>query len=296
MSVRQAQSPRIFSTAVIIAIMLALAGTAVWQRNAIRARWYARRLTQAENPADLAYAASALASLGSSATGPALQLLDNPRPDIRVLATLIVGRIGDPAAADGLIRALSDNDLDVRVSAAAQLGLMPGSDRLVPRLADMTRIAPRDSAMAAAVALEKIPPDQAASALRDLARSRSDAVIRAQAVECLGRRRDPNAIPTLVSRLADLALVDTPLLGEYRDDRVLSAVMERGVALPNATTRPTTRIVADFAERSLEQITGKSFKPIAGDGSPTAKARFWADAKPLDPTSLPADLSVPTSE
>lgn len=281
---------------VIIGLMLAAFATIVWNRNAIRAEWYARKLAQAENPADVAYSASSLAALGEAALRPATRLLDNPRPDIRVLATLIVGRLSGPKAATAMIRSLSDKDLDVRVSAAAQLGLMRDGAQFVGQLTDLARAGPPDSGMAAIVALEKVATAGAALSLRSLAEGHQDPAIRAQAVESLGRRRDPESIPVLVSRLQDTSPVETQLLGEFRDDRVLAEILRRGAALPAAESKPAHRTVADFAERSLEQITGKTFTPINNDRSIQARMKYWQNTYPLHPASMPADLVFPTSE
>lgn len=295
MSVRQGVATRIFSTSLIIGAMVACCALIVWQRNAIRARWYARKLSQAQNPADVAYAAAALSAMGPAALKPAIQLLDNPRPDIRVLATLIVARSNDPSAGRALFETLSDNDLDVRLSAAVQLGLMPGSYAIVGDLAKLASEAPLESSLAAIVALEKQPSTASARVLRDLASSHPSPSVRAQAAESLGRRRDPDAIPVLIGRLDDSAPVDAELLGDYRDERVLGEVIRRGTALPLATSRSAQRRVADYAERSLQQLTGKRFKPADNDVSLDARKRFWQATRPLDPTSFPADLVIPDS-
>jgi len=295
MSVRQGQTTRIFGTAVIIVLMLACAAAIVSQRQYIRARWVAWRLAQAENPEDLARYSGILAAMGPSAVRPAVGLLDNTRPDIRVLATLIVGRLGGAAGIDALFHALSDPEPDVRVAAASQLGLMPGSDRLVARLADIVRSQPRPIAMAAVLAIEKIPAAGASVQLIAIAHSNPDAAIRAQAVESMGRRRDPTARAALIERLSDDAAVDVQLLGEFRDEQAIRAVAEHGKGLP-ATQSAPRQTVAAFAERSLEQLTGTRFVPTRPEESPAIRIESWRHAKPLDPTTFPADLTFPTSE
>ena len=295
MSVRQGPT-RIFSTAVIIALMVACAAAVVSQRQAIRARWYAHRLAQAESPADLARYAGILAAMGPSARKPALNLLDNPRPDIRVLATLIVGRLADPAAAEALLKALSDPELDVRVSAAAQLGLLPDSARLLPQLLDAVGKEPRPTAMAAVLAIEKISAPTATEAMQMITQSHPDPVIRAQAAESLGRRRDPTSMAVLVGRLDDDAAVDVQLLGEFRDEQAMQAIAVQGRGLPESTPARVHRTVADVAERSLEKITGKTYTPSIGPSSPANRTAFWKAASPLDPASLPADFQIPASE
>jgi HEAT repeat protein len=71
--------------------------------------------------------------------------LDDPKPQVRRLAVLKLGNVGDSdlAAAEGLARALNDSDVLVRRDAVhAVVKLKQPSDVIIARLREMNRTDP----------------------------------------------------------------------------------------------------------------------------------------------------------
>jgi HEAT repeat protein len=81
------------------------------------------------------------ARLGKPALRPMLWATASPNPQVRLLAAQTLGEIGDPLAANALIRLLDDKDLSVFLAAVASLGIICCTRALSPMLAGAARLA-----------------------------------------------------------------------------------------------------------------------------------------------------------
>jgi len=97
------------------------------------------------------------------------EALGYPEAEVRRQAALALGRIGDPAAVDLLVAALSDSGAAVRAAAAFALGLVKDARAVEPLLALVRAVPPTEQGppqAEAVTALAKIGGDAGASALR----------------------------------------------------------------------------------------------------------------------------------
>jgi HEAT repeat protein len=168
----------------------------------------------------------------------------------------LVARLGSARAAD-------------RDSAVAQLTLLGG--RVLPALAGSLGSAPPAGRLAAVDVLDRLEDPAATAPLLELAGDRSEAVAR-RALEALGGRRDPRAVPALrqaltgvrpslraaaarsLARVHGAGVVEalSPLVEVLLDEgeetrwrlEVLDAVLAVRPPLPAATLRPLARRVA----------------------------------------------------
>ena len=105
-------------------------------------------------------AAEALAGMGEVALRPVVDLLAHEDPDQRKLAVDILGQLGRSEVEDVLVHALSDVDLNVRVSAAEALGRMGGdaAARALEGLLEAETVLMRLAALEGLAALRRAPP------------------------------------------------------------------------------------------------------------------------------------------
>ena len=138
----------------------------------------------------------------------------------RCYAARALGRIGDPAAVDGLIDALRDPDEDVRADAAEALGCL-GDGRAAAALIDTLVEDPCGDAKANAVAaLAQLRDATAVPVLRILARERGETVVwdeeeflqggwddwldvQLKAIEALGDLGASETVPDLMDAMQD---------------------------------------------------------------------------------------------
>jgi hypothetical protein len=175
----------------------------------------------------------------------------------------LVARLGSARAAD-------------RDSAVAQLTLLGG--RVLPALAASLGSAPPAARLAAVDLLDRLEDPAATPPLLELARDRSEAVAR-RALEVLGGRGDPRAVPALrqaltggrptlrpaaarsLARVHGAGVVEalSPLVEVLLDEgeetrwrlEVLDAVLAVSPPLPAATLRPLARRVAASPNAAL---------------------------------------------
>lgn len=269
--------------------MLLASAALIFKRSEIRARWWAWRLKNSQNSSEISYFSACLAGIGAKGTSAVIPLLNSDRADIRTSAVWILGQARDTSACDALLRSLQDPDDDFRAFSATQLGIAADRD-VASRLERVAAEAPRNTAVAAALALEKTQAGNADESLQQLALAGRFPELRAQAIESLGRRRSPNAKSTLLTCLGDQTRIDGLLLGELRDQTVLAAVAQRIPGIPASEPQSAaTRTIGDFAARALTRLTGEDCNYRT---SPTADdldrlRRCWTVA-PLVPTTLPS--------
>jgi HEAT repeat protein len=143
--------------------------------------------------APVALSTSSPAALGREAVGILAGYTSNTDPEVRALVAVAWGELGNPAAIPMLKRALTDNNADVRINAAASLQKLGDVAGLLG-LIDETK---------------PIMSGRAASPAEELHRMARDAA-RARATLKLGETGREGALEALRSALADPA-------GEVRD-------------------------------------------------------------------------------
>jgi hypothetical protein len=251
---------------IAIGVLVVLWATAMLFRWEIRARWWGYRLAHAESPQSRGYYFACLASIGDRAVGAAGGLLRNPSPEIRMEAVGILHRCRSAKARGLLLEAMQDPDIDVREAAALGLALYHDHTAL-PELLRMLKCDQQDTALAAAVALQRIGNPEATAALLKAARAGTAegrfASVRAQAIDSLGLLDVREAVPVLIECLTDERPVTTQPAAERALRRAIEAMgadlAKQGIDPQSlASGRPPVTI-ADVAVRALRRITGESF-------------------------------------
>ncbi len=291
-----------------VGALVCLFAVALWQRNRIRAHWWASRLarTSAADPAAQARYLSSLAAVGADATGAVGRLARHERPEVRALAIVVLARLPGPGALSALGRLLFDDDPDLAESAALSLAFMGGrpSRRLLFEAVGSDR---PQGAAAAAAALSRVAAPEALTVLADAVVSHPHARVRAQAVESLAAwllsapgpiaslpSSGPSngtatsgsamldstgglnsvmvgAIDALVTALCDRATFAGRLSLEREIDAA-QGIMAGPPGMPRVKTRPApgVRRVCDVAATGLTRLTGR---PIDARAATTATAR-----------------------
>jgi len=276
---------------VLLAVFIVLFLLTIWQRNRIRAHWWAARLEKAETLSNRTYYLSCLLSVGDSAKGAIRRLARSENPEARALAIPAMARLPEPVRLAELDRLLADPDAEIRQSAALALAFT-GGEAVTDILA--RRATGRDSSAAAATAaaaLSRIASPVALAILCKTAREHPDAAVRAQAVESVGAwlmaetgkapsaasqpAGDVEPFAVLVSLLADRGEFDGPLSLEREIARAQRAVESPGgLPHPKAATfttphepssppAPTAarRTVADIAAHWLTLLSLEAVDP-----------------------------------
>jgi HEAT repeat protein len=136
--------------------------------------------------------------LGSAATAPLLALLSDRDEEVRLFATVMLGSLREPTAVGALVQVLSDPDVNVRHAAATSLGQI-GSPEAVPRLVEALHAEPWLQ-YSALHALGEIGDPRAAPSLLSLL---DDEMLRAPALEALGRLAGRDVLPRIAPHLLD---------------------------------------------------------------------------------------------
>lgn len=292
-----------------VGALVCLFAVAFWQRNRIRAHWWASRLarTSAADPAAQARYLSSLAAVGADATGAVGRLARHERPEVRALAIVVLARLPGPGALSALGRLVFDDDLDLAESAALSLAFMDGrpSRRLLFEAVGSDR---PQGAAAAAAALSRVAAPEALTVLADAVVTHPHARVRAQAVESLaawllsapgpiasrpssgpsnGTATSGSAmldstgalnsvdmvgsIDALVAALCDRATFSGRLSLEREIDAA-QGIMAGPPGMPRVKTSPApgVRRVCDVAATGLTRLTGR---PIDARAATTATAR-----------------------
>ncbi|MDX1995927.1 MAG: HEAT repeat domain-containing protein [bacterium] len=147
--------------------------------------------------------------------------LDNSEWQTRLAAVKALGERRDPAALDGLLYALSDDDTDVREAAWQALALLGSA--AVPALTEKLTSSVMLTREAAAKALEKIGDVYALPALI-AALDDESAWVRLPVVRALGVVGDARVVNSLIARLLD----------SDADVRLAAAASLRHIGTPDA--------------------------------------------------------------
>lgn len=251
-------------TLIIIGLFVAIWCLAMLYRMEIRAYWWARQLARSTTPQEQSYYLVRLVSLKNKAKGAAVRLVRNPDPRIRELGIVVLGNCSGPQIESVLIELL--NDADEHVGDAAALALTDsyrgGGAALLPRLEAILRAGGRP-ARHAAVALQRVPGQQAESILADALSTTDEPDLVAQIVDSLGMMGSREAIPRMIARLDDGRPVQVAPYSERAAIRALrdagSQLAARGLdSQALLAAMPRSRTVADVALRSLQIIAGRS--------------------------------------
>jgi HEAT repeat protein len=141
-----------------------------------------------------------VASLGETAIETLLALLESPSSDHRWWATRALAVVDHSQAHDGLLRALGDDEPEVRQCAALSLRLRPTSSA-IPALVNALHDTDRLVARLAADALVAIGPS-VILALSPTMES-PDPAVRMEAVRALAAIEDPHTFHALFAALDD---------------------------------------------------------------------------------------------
>ena len=229
----------------------------------IRAYWWVHQLQRATTQEERRYYTLCLASIRDSSLHALPALLNDPRPEMRVLGIEALRECRSLRARDLLLNALRDDSDPVVVRAALMLSLRPDRKETLGRLWGGTSENPR-LASAMIFAIERVgSPDDADRLLHNLTPS-SDPNVLAQAIDSLANLNCRTEFRFLVGRLADQRPVTVPPFS-YRMAiealaRLQGGEVAKGVdkeALLAATQAPKT--VGATAARSLYMLTGQSF-------------------------------------
>lgn len=273
-----------------LTLMLALFALVVFQRDRIRAHYWAIRLSRSDDLAQRAYYLNGLMALGERAAGAIEVLAEHESPDVRLLALAALKAMPETAAnkiAGGLI---TDPDREVREAAALTL-VFCDSSRGLDLLREWARMESEAPAAAAVAALARSPSLHAAESLCGALSGHSSPRVRAQAAESLAEwlggldgeldsiaslaaQHDPfralvEALgdeATFVGLLAlerDIAAAEEFVRGRgYAVGGELPSRTQPGAAVPQAAPE-AGRTVAQVAAAGLSRLTGETIRPAS---------------------------------
>ena len=197
-----------------------------------------------------------------------VRALDDDQPQVRAEACASLGDLGDASALPVLIRRLDDGAPGVRQNAAIALGTLAHPDGFAP-LVQALQEGPADLRFQAATSLAEIDPARAFDPLAAALDDGDPQVVGAAAIS-LGAIGDPRAVPLLVARLGHRAAATRfdvayalAELGDPRGRDVLAAALgdaERAWDAVGALTRLGT---TDDAEALGRALTSKRTPPEA---------------------------------
>lgn len=138
--------------------------------------------------------------LGEYAMSSLIDLLQDPRPDVRHHAAHVLGKIGQDAAVDALITALSDQDHKVVLKAAVALQQI-GNLKAIPALMGILGHENREVRTTLMSVLSHFGTEAVPALLETLNHERWQ--VREQALDILGSLGDPRAVPVIANALDD---------------------------------------------------------------------------------------------
>ena len=256
--------------AVAIVVLLCLFAAAMYQRNSLRAHWWAARLAASQDLRTRAYYIALLTSVGDSAAGAIHRLTQDSRPEVRALAIPAMARLSKKDKLTELGGLLADPDDEVRDSAATALAFMDNNPA-TRILIEHARSNQTRSAASSVAALARLSSPAAVSTLCGTVASHPDPFVRAQAVESLasyiaGEPREellapPSSQPAndpillLVRALQDQA----PFTGRLALERQIAAVTSVVSTSPPPRPDKSTNLHLDAAPTSSSTLQ----RPVA---------------------------------
>jgi HEAT repeats len=256
----------------------------LWQRDRLRAHWWASRLVATEDLNLRGRYLAGLISLGPKASEAIRRLSRDDRAEVRCLSVYALQSLANGQGVGDLSRLVGDSDQAVRDAAATGLALMQRDDAR-DALCELARKADEATACAAAAGLARIEDPVALATLCETARRHRSPLVRVHAIESLVDLRPTPAstdscdlCTILAEALADraefsgaLALERQRLAAEGFAFRAAvgrptspGLVDPKTLSSPGAVFRPINqpekglRTVAQYAASSLSALTGQS--------------------------------------
>ncbi|AKB76086.1 hypothetical protein MSLAZ_2825 [Methanosarcina lacustris Z-7289] len=163
-----------------------------------------------------------------------IQALEDEKPEVRMVAAHLLGRLGDEQASDALLRKLADKNSRVREAAVEALGRV-GGEKTVEVLVEKLEAKDPNFRLHTVRALARLGDERAVA---PLVQRLDDKVleIRIAAVEALGNLKSRNAVEPLLNKLEDIQIGGTPAelqkyvliaLGQIGDKKALEAILPR---------------------------------------------------------------------
>ncbi len=268
----------------------------IYQRNTIRAHWWAAQLAEAKNLTDQAYYLASLAAVGDSAAGAVRRLARDEDASARALAVIATARLPGRRAVDGLRRLMADADREVAESAAVHLAFMADRSEALDALITGTASEHPRTAVAATAALSRVGAPRVTGALRQAAIEHPEPLVRAQAVESMialmtadltdtdtdatscGPVRE--SIAVLVAAVNDQATFAGRLALERQVDEATAFIRRSSqTGSPGSPEKPSDqaeRTVAQIAADGLARLTGRTIEHQI-PRTPTQQAEFVND-------------------
>jgi HEAT repeat protein len=203
-------------------------------------------LHDAENAGLRNSAIEILVSLGSLAVPALTAEITCPDPEVRKFAIDILGEIGGPGCAQGVLSALTDEEINVRYAAVETLGKLALESAAQPLL-DLMDDADTGLRFTILEALSAIGKDVS---IARLSRFLNDRVLRKALLDCFGRLGGVEVLPYLVEGLTDP-------LRKVRETSLRSLGRLAG-SLPEAVKDALHDVPDDLTERLIEQLHGPS--------------------------------------
>jgi len=194
----------------------------------------------------------AMEKIGEPAVKPLENALKDVNEDVRAMAVMALGQIGNKSMIDMFVRCLEDPSAKVRANAAVSLGRLKDVRGLEPLLVILKNDESSRARTQAANALGEI---QDTRAVEPLISSYSDKSlnVRCAVVSALGNLGDNHSIDLLISALSDensrLRQSAVYALKNFKNPRTIEALIER--------LQDENKEVAQAVRFALQQITGE---------------------------------------
>ncbi len=251
-----------------IALLVALFLITLWQRDTIRAHWWATRLMATDDLAARGQYLSFLATAGDKATGAVWRLARDDRPDIRMLAVFAATKLSRPASSKVLAELLGDHDVETREAAGRALVFALNGDALGTLLL-VSSLHDEATAASAVASCSRSDSPLAAEVLMRAA-SHSLPGVRAQAIESIAYwiesssacKDGQSSCSDLLLRLIELTRDDATFIGELSMEREIESVttfVRAGHHVAIGQTAPgESRAVSEVATAQLSRLSGRT--------------------------------------
>ncbi|MCG8406686.1 MAG: HEAT repeat domain-containing protein [Phycisphaerales bacterium] len=276
---RRSRRPRWFTIALVL--LLISFSLVIIERNRIRAHWWAHQLARTEDLNEQGYYLNSIIAVGEEAAGAIQTLIHHDDSNVRALAVVALQSLPERTASHGLVLLLSDENVDVRESAALAIAFMQ-SRKAATYLYLTTQSDQAGPASASVMALSRLRSKISLKGLCQALEEHPSPIVRAQAAESLAewvegapeellvqegnhserQLRDP--FQALSRALRDQATFsgDLSLEREIRA-AVTFARQQNLVHQDDANTESVReRTVAEIAANTLSKLTGQTVRPL----------------------------------
>ncbi|MGI5992664.1 MAG: HEAT repeat domain-containing protein [Methanosarcina sp.] len=172
----------------------------------------------------------ALVDIGEPAVDSLIKALKDDNPQVRSLAALALGRIGDQKAVDSLIEVLDDPSPEVRMSAAFSLGSLGAAEAVEP-LIELLKDENENVVLSAVSSLGELRDPRAVEPICEVLNgilNGNNYDARWKIASALRGIGDPRAIDTLLNLLGDKELGPSvaSMLGNFESEQVFGKVIK----------------------------------------------------------------------